>query len=70
MLASEELATLFKPDGHQSDMNDYFAQVAATVTISQSNAVVQPPTVQMVGIKEAISSELLSDFRKLARREN
>ena len=59
VLASEELATLFKPDGHQSDMNDYFAQVAATVTISQSNAVMQPSIVQMVEIKEVLSSELL-----------
>ncbi|MDG6904820.1 MAG: DNA polymerase II large subunit [Nitrososphaerota archaeon] len=25
VLASEELATLFKPDGHQSDINDYFS---------------------------------------------
>ncbi|MHB2037087.1 MAG: hypothetical protein ACYCPW_10155, partial [Nitrososphaerales archaeon] len=24
VLASEELATLFKPEGHQSDINDYF----------------------------------------------
>ena len=27
VLASEELATLFKPEGHQSDINDYFDQV-------------------------------------------
>lgn len=26
VLASEELATLFKPEGHQSDINDYFDQ--------------------------------------------
>jgi DNA polymerase II large subunit len=25
VLASEELATLFKPEGHQSDINDYFS---------------------------------------------
>jgi DNA polymerase II large subunit len=26
VLASEELSTLFKPEGHQSDINDYFGQ--------------------------------------------
>ncbi len=28
VLASEELATLFKPEGHQSDINDYFGQIS------------------------------------------
>ena len=32
VLASEELATLFKPEGHQSDINDYFNQVQEVQT--------------------------------------
>ena len=36
MLASEELATLFKPEGHQSDINDYFSQ---SPNIGQTNEI-------------------------------
>ncbi|MDG7000820.1 MAG: hypothetical protein JRN15_17135 [Nitrososphaerota archaeon] len=32
VLASEELATLFKPEGHQSDINDYFSGAQDTQT--------------------------------------
>ena len=39
VLASEELATLFKPEGHQSDINDYFMG-------SISQEVVRPKEVQ------------------------
>ncbi len=62
VLASEELATLFKPDGHQSDMNDYFAGLGATTTVSESSAVVQPVIVSE--IKEQVHGELLLSSEK------
>lgn len=47
VLASEELATLFKPEGHQSDINDYFGQTQQFPIIDQaqeirSNVQIQP----------------------------
>ena len=43
MLAAEELATLFKPQGHQSDINDYFSggtEVERKIEILRSNNLV------------------------------
>ncbi|MCL5068767.1 MAG: hypothetical protein M1368_10510, partial [Thaumarchaeota archaeon] len=36
VLASEELATLFKPEGHQSDINDYFSGAQDSQTEERS----------------------------------
>ena len=57
-LLPEELATLFKPEGHQSDINDYFAGLAATtITVSESSAVAQPVIVSE--IKKPTNADLL-----------
>ncbi len=63
VLASEELATLFKLESHQSDMNDYFAGLGATtITISESSVIAQPPIVSE--IKEQVHGELLLSSEK------
>jgi hypothetical protein len=77
VLASEELATLFKPEGHQSDINDYFAitsELKATVTISQSNAIAQPPIIQVAEImgtsKESmVASEELDEAHRSGKKK-
>lgn len=45
ILASEELATLFKPEGHQSDINDYFSQRVVEL-VADSSAVKSHSTIQ------------------------
>ena len=55
VLASEELATLFKPEGHQSDINDYFSgtsQVSEPVieNVVSSVKVAQITNVEMFGV--------------------
>ena len=54
VLASEELATLFKPEGHQSDINDYFigtSQISEPVieNVVSSGKVAQITNVEMFG---------------------
>ena len=39
VLASEELATLFKPEGHQSDINDYFGQTQESPIVEQAKEI-------------------------------
>lgn len=46
VLASEELATLFKPEGHQSDINDYFSGIAQTEPIINDIEPILGPTIE------------------------
>lgn len=41
VLASEELATLFKPEGHQSDINDYFSGIHVMDTELEQPSVIE-----------------------------
>ena len=55
VLASEELATLFKPEGHQSDINDYFSgtsQISEPVieNVVSSEKVVQITNIEQLGM--------------------
>ncbi|MDA4129483.1 MAG: hypothetical protein OK457_01810, partial [Thaumarchaeota archaeon] len=77
VLASEELATLFKPEGHQSDMNDYFAQTAeleakTIVTIAEVQAVPQAQVIQVVtgsNVESLVKSENLDEERSSGKKK-
>jgi len=55
VLASEELATLFKPEGHQSDINDYFSgtsQISEPIieNVASSGKAVQITNMEQLGM--------------------
>jgi DNA polymerase II large subunit len=67
ILASEELATLFKPEGHQSDINDYFSGVAQTEPASEKivSPDVQPsPTIQLLSTDDSKTNNRLEKKKK------
>ena len=61
VLASEELATLFKPEGHQSDINDYFSQsrdIDQTDEIQNATEIRQEPSTTSTDMPEKKSKPL------------
>ena len=62
VLASEELATLFKPEGHQSDINDYFSgtnQIAEPIieNVVTSGNVAQITNMEQLGMASDSSTK-------------
>jgi len=70
VLASEELATLFKPEGHQSDMMDYFIDGSAEAEVE--TVLVQPTFVKTPGIAEvslSTTEEIESDHNQNKKKK-
>ncbi len=61
VLASEELATLFKPEGHQSDINDYFTGIEQTSETIKNTLIntqlVRGPNTEIIGMELDKSSD-------------
>jgi hypothetical protein len=68
VLAAEELATLFKPGGHQSDINDYFSGISETEPqIEKIESVIAPianPPVGLLSTGESSRAEIKPGKKK------
>jgi len=70
ILASEELATLFVPDGHQADINDYFS---AEFTVNEKQEIVSPSPkpeardASHLSVQEEKASDVLKTKRKSSK---
>ncbi|MGI0091594.1 MAG: hypothetical protein ACREBS_07790, partial [Nitrososphaerales archaeon] len=71
VLASEELATLFKPEGHQSDINDYFTSVnpVTETDASSESEVVQIQRVELSTTAMDNSSKTEENKNKSERKK-